>query len=139
MYLLQGASHVLSIIHDILAHHRQLETKWHQKKIKLHQRLALRLFQVKFKFSLAYFLSLKFLYFLDYMYSFSSCFKNFLAWKIKFRKHFIVALSLASNIDFAQRKVWGWRYITNYSSFLLVFFITFFNAKLVFVQSNLLD
>ena len=43
--LLKGASHVLSIIHEILAHHRQLEAKWHQKKIKLHQRLALRLFQ----------------------------------------------------------------------------------------------
>jgi hypothetical protein len=35
----------LSVIHDILAHHRSLEAKWHAKKIKLHQRLALRLFQ----------------------------------------------------------------------------------------------
>ena len=41
----EGASHVLSVIHEILAHHRQLEAKWHAKKIKLHQRLALRLFQ----------------------------------------------------------------------------------------------
>ena len=41
----EGASHVLSVIHEILAHHRQLESKWHAKKIKLHQRLALRLFQ----------------------------------------------------------------------------------------------
>ena len=40
-----GASHVLTVIHDILAHHRALEAKWHAKKIKLHQRLALRLFQ----------------------------------------------------------------------------------------------
>ena len=43
--LQEGASHVLSVIHEILAHHRQLESKWHTKKIKLHQRLALRLFQ----------------------------------------------------------------------------------------------
>ena len=41
----EGASHVLAVIHDILAHHRSLEAKWHAKKIKLHQRLALRLFQ----------------------------------------------------------------------------------------------
>jgi triple functional domain protein len=41
----EGASHVLAVIHDILAHHRALEAKWHAKKIKLHQRLALRLFQ----------------------------------------------------------------------------------------------
>ena len=41
----EGASHVLNVIHEILAHHRQLESKWHAKKIKLHQRLALRLFQ----------------------------------------------------------------------------------------------
>ena len=43
--LQEGASHVLKVIHEILAHHRQLESKWHTKKIKLHQRLALRLFQ----------------------------------------------------------------------------------------------
>ncbi|XP_040567429.1 triple functional domain protein isoform X3 [Lepeophtheirus salmonis] len=41
----EGASHVLSVIHEILGHHRSLEVKWHAKKIKLHQRLALRLFQ----------------------------------------------------------------------------------------------
>ena len=41
----EGASHVLSVIHDILSQHRALEAKWHAKKIKLHQRLALRLFQ----------------------------------------------------------------------------------------------
>ncbi|XP_059088154.1 triple functional domain protein-like isoform X1 [Tigriopus californicus] len=41
----EGASHVLAVIHDILAQHRALEAKWHAKKIKLHQRLALRLFQ----------------------------------------------------------------------------------------------
>ena len=29
----------------VLAQHRGLEQKWHAKKIKLHQRLALRLFQ----------------------------------------------------------------------------------------------
>ncbi|KAK3932143.1 Triple functional domain protein [Frankliniella fusca] len=41
----EGASHVLDVIHRILNHHRSLEQKWHVKKIKLHQRLALRLFQ----------------------------------------------------------------------------------------------
>ncbi|XP_052122184.1 kalirin isoform X6 [Frankliniella occidentalis] len=41
----EGASHVLDVIHRILNHHRTLEQKWHVKKIKLHQRLALRLFQ----------------------------------------------------------------------------------------------
>ena len=40
-----GANHVLSVIHNILAQHRELEPRWHNKKIKLHQRLALRLFQ----------------------------------------------------------------------------------------------
>ena len=40
-----GANHVLSVIHNILAQHRSLEARWHSKKIKLHQRLALRLFQ----------------------------------------------------------------------------------------------
>ena len=33
------------MIHNILAQHRNLEARWHSKKIKLHQRLALRLFQ----------------------------------------------------------------------------------------------
>ncbi|KAL1456433.1 hypothetical protein WDU94_001164 [Cyamophila willieti] len=41
----EGASHVLTVIHQILGHHRTLEHCWHTKKIKLHQRLALRLFQ----------------------------------------------------------------------------------------------
>lgn len=41
----EGAKHVLSVIHEILGQHRTLETKWHKKKLKLHQRLALRLFQ----------------------------------------------------------------------------------------------
>ncbi|XP_064466147.1 triple functional domain protein-like isoform X2 [Ornithodoros turicata] len=41
----EGAKHVLSVIHEILGHHRNLEAKWHAKKLKLHQRLALRLFQ----------------------------------------------------------------------------------------------
>ncbi|XP_024083955.1 triple functional domain protein isoform X2 [Cimex lectularius] len=41
----EGASHVLAVIHQILNHHRTLEHRWHSKKIKLHQRLALRLFQ----------------------------------------------------------------------------------------------
>lgn len=41
----EGASHVLAVIHQILNHHRNLEHRWHSKKIKLHQRLALRLFQ----------------------------------------------------------------------------------------------
>ncbi|KAF8773666.1 Triple functional domain protein like [Argiope bruennichi] len=41
----EGAKHVLSVIHDILNHHRALETQWHTKKVKLHQRLALGLFQ----------------------------------------------------------------------------------------------
>lgn len=36
---------MLAVIHQILNHHRALEQKWHAKKIKLHQRLALRLFQ----------------------------------------------------------------------------------------------
>ncbi|XP_046409767.1 kalirin isoform X2 [Neodiprion fabricii] len=40
-----GASHVLAVIHQILGHHRALEARWHSRKVKLHQRLALRLFQ----------------------------------------------------------------------------------------------
>ncbi|GAB6019934.1 hypothetical protein CHUAL_001465 [Chamberlinius hualienensis] len=40
-----GASHVLSVIHEILAHHRAAEQLCHQKKMKMHQKLALRLFQ----------------------------------------------------------------------------------------------
>ena len=30
---------------QVFAHHRQLEQTWHRGKVKLHQRLALRLFQ----------------------------------------------------------------------------------------------
>lgn len=41
----EGASHVLAVIHQILNHHRSLEHRWHSKKIRLHQKLALRLFQ----------------------------------------------------------------------------------------------
>lgn len=41
----EGAKHVLSVIHEILNHHRSLESQWHTKKVKLHQRLALGLFQ----------------------------------------------------------------------------------------------
>ena len=41
----EGASHVLAVIHEILAHHRAVEQHWSAKKLKLHQRLALRLFQ----------------------------------------------------------------------------------------------
>lgn len=41
----EGASHVLAVIHEILAHHRAVEQRWSAKKLKLHQRLALRLFQ----------------------------------------------------------------------------------------------
>uniref|UniRef100_A0A336L0L3 CSON003029 protein n=1 Tax=Culicoides sonorensis TaxID=179676 RepID=A0A336L0L3_CULSO len=41
----EGASHVLTVIHQILGHHRVLESKWHTEKLRLHQKLALRLFQ----------------------------------------------------------------------------------------------
>ncbi|XP_071527234.1 triple functional domain protein isoform X3 [Panulirus ornatus] len=41
----EGASHVLAVIHEILGHHRAVEQRWSDKKLKLHQRLALRLFQ----------------------------------------------------------------------------------------------
>ncbi|XP_015125607.1 triple functional domain protein isoform X1 [Diachasma alloeum] len=41
----EGASHVLAVIHQILGHHRALEARWLNRKVKLHQRLALRLFQ----------------------------------------------------------------------------------------------
>lgn len=38
----EGASHVLAVIHEMLAHHRGIEQHWTTKKMKLHQRLALR-------------------------------------------------------------------------------------------------
>ncbi|ALC42943.1 trio, partial [Drosophila busckii] len=41
----EGASHVLAVIHQILGHHRTLEAKWHQEKVRLYQTLSLRLFQ----------------------------------------------------------------------------------------------
>ncbi|XP_029657628.1 kalirin isoform X4 [Octopus sinensis] len=41
----EAAGHVLDVIHDVLAHQRHLEHLWHNKKVKLHQRLGLRLFQ----------------------------------------------------------------------------------------------
>lgn len=41
----EGASHVLAVIHQILGHHRTLEARWHARKVKLHQRLALRYLQ----------------------------------------------------------------------------------------------
>ncbi len=41
----EGANHVLAVIQQILNYHLHLEHKWHRKKIKLHQKLALRLFQ----------------------------------------------------------------------------------------------
>jgi hypothetical protein len=40
-----GAKHVLDVIHEILGRHRALEQKWTSKKVKLHQRLALKLFK----------------------------------------------------------------------------------------------
>lgn len=36
---------MLHLIHQILSHHRALEDKWHKGKLRLHQKLALRLFQ----------------------------------------------------------------------------------------------
>ncbi|XP_013406605.1 kalirin isoform X3 [Lingula anatina] len=41
----EGAAHVLDVVHEVLAQHRQLEDEWHEKKVKLHQRLGLKLFQ----------------------------------------------------------------------------------------------
>ena len=40
-----GATHVLDVIHEILTSHRQIDQYWHTKKVRLHQRLGLRLFQ----------------------------------------------------------------------------------------------
>ena len=40
-----GATHVLDLIHEILTSHRQIDQYWHSKKVRLHQRLGLRLFQ----------------------------------------------------------------------------------------------
>ncbi|KAL3855027.1 hypothetical protein ACJMK2_014257 [Sinanodonta woodiana] len=41
----EAAGHVLDVVHEVLAHQRHLEQLWHAKKVKLHQRLGLRLFQ----------------------------------------------------------------------------------------------
>ncbi|XP_012941789.1 triple functional domain protein isoform X2 [Aplysia californica] len=41
----EAAGHVLDVVHEVLAHQRHLEQIWHGKKVKLHQRLGLRLFQ----------------------------------------------------------------------------------------------
>uniref|UniRef100_A0A914WMP7 DH domain-containing protein n=1 Tax=Plectus sambesii TaxID=2011161 RepID=A0A914WMP7_9BILA len=40
-----GANHVLSVIHELIAHHRRIESAWQQRRIRLHQRLALLLFE----------------------------------------------------------------------------------------------
>ncbi|XP_047543858.1 triple functional domain protein isoform X1 [Vanessa atalanta] len=40
-----GANHVLAVIHQILGHHRALESRYHQARLKLHQRLALLLYK----------------------------------------------------------------------------------------------
>ncbi|XP_047040654.1 kalirin isoform X3 [Helicoverpa zea] len=40
-----GANHVLAVIHQILGHHRALEARYHQARLKLHQRLALLLYK----------------------------------------------------------------------------------------------
>ncbi|XP_053624403.1 kalirin isoform X1 [Plodia interpunctella] len=40
-----GASHVLAVIQQILGHHRALEARYHQARVKLHQRLALLLYK----------------------------------------------------------------------------------------------
>ena len=41
----ESAKQVVAVIHEILSHHRSIESIWHSNKIKLHQRLALALFQ----------------------------------------------------------------------------------------------
>ncbi|XP_076464394.1 triple functional domain protein-like [Babylonia areolata] len=41
----EAAGHVLDVVHEVLANQRHLEHVWHAKKVKLHQRLGLRLFQ----------------------------------------------------------------------------------------------
>ncbi|KAK2189418.1 hypothetical protein NP493_107g06017 [Ridgeia piscesae] len=44
-----GATHVLDVVHEVFAHHRDLEQLWHTGKVRLHQRLSLRLFQQDMK------------------------------------------------------------------------------------------
>ncbi|KAK3082880.1 hypothetical protein FSP39_007833 [Pinctada imbricata] len=41
----EASGHVLDVVHDVLAHQRHLEQMWQSKKVKLSQRLGLRLFQ----------------------------------------------------------------------------------------------
>ena len=41
----ESAKQVVAVIHEILSHHRSIESIWQNNKIKLHQRLALALFQ----------------------------------------------------------------------------------------------
>ncbi|KAJ8320620.1 hypothetical protein KUTeg_002207 [Tegillarca granosa] len=41
----EASGNVLDVVHEVLAHQRHLEQTWHSKKVKLHQRLGLRLFQ----------------------------------------------------------------------------------------------
>ena len=43
--MLSQQNRIELVTRPVLAQHRGLEQKWHAKKIKLHQRLALRLFQ----------------------------------------------------------------------------------------------
>jgi hypothetical protein len=40
-----AATHVLDLVHEVFAHHRDLCLMWHQGKVKLHKRLSLRLFE----------------------------------------------------------------------------------------------
>lgn len=41
----EGATHVLDVIHRLLAAHREIEQIWQERRLKLHQKLALLLFQ----------------------------------------------------------------------------------------------
>lgn len=41
----KAVNHVLDIIHEVLHHQRQLENIWQHRKLRLHQRLQLCVFQ----------------------------------------------------------------------------------------------
>lgn len=41
----KAVHHVLDIIHEVLHHQRQLENIWQHRKVRLHQRLQLCVFQ----------------------------------------------------------------------------------------------
>lgn len=41
----KAVHHVLDVIHEVLHHQRQLENIWQHRKVRLHQRLQLRVFQ----------------------------------------------------------------------------------------------